>query len=167
MVRLAWIVGLLVLLGGGAALAWVLAPRLPAKPDIPKLQALATESCRCARAQRGNGAKRSCWVKFEGQAAHYKAGEFRSYCEPLSPSGYSFGDRPESQVVTEYSGMPEVSLCSLDEARIAQAAYDDALERRRAGDGSASPEGAFLAASEALARGEKLAASSSNDGCAG
>jgi hypothetical protein len=165
--RLTWILGLLALLGGGIALAWALPPRLPAKPDIPKLQALATESCRCARAERRDGAKKACWTEFEGQAAHYKAGEFKTYCEPISPSGYSFGDGEEAQVVKEYSGVPEVSLCSLDEARVAQAAYDEALRRQQSGDKSASPDQAFFAVAESLARGEKLAGSSSDGGCAG
>jgi hypothetical protein len=90
--RLAWVLGLLVLVGGGAALAWVLTPRLAARPDIPRLQALATESCRCARSTPGDGGKRHCWADFERQAARFDPSPYKTYCEPISPSGYCFGD---------------------------------------------------------------------------
>lgn len=110
--RLTWSLGLAGLLGGGAALVWALAPRFPAEPDIPRLQALATASCRCARAKPDEKAKRDCWGEFESQAAHYRHGEFATPCDPIAPRGYCFGDDPRRCVVKEYSSFPNASLCS-------------------------------------------------------
>src|SRR5688500_16561148 len=115
--RLVWVLGLLALVGVGAALVWALAPRPPAKPDIPRFQALATESCRCARTKPGEGAKRACWAEFERQIERYKPSRYFTACDPVSPRGYCLGDDPEACVATEYSSMPEASLCSEDEAK--------------------------------------------------
>ncbi|HEX8449657.1 MAG TPA: hypothetical protein VF652_08710 [Allosphingosinicella sp.] len=164
--RLGWSVGLMMLLGGGGALSWALAPRLPAKPDIPGLQALATESCRCARGKPDEGAKRACWAEFESRAASYKLGEFKTYCEPVSPSGYCFGTSGDDCVVKEYSASPETaSLCSAEEARIAEGAFNDAGER--APNDPAAAFKAFLDAARAIGRGEKVAAAPRDGGCAG
>ena len=165
--RFTWMPGLLVLLAGGGALIWALAPRGPAELDIPRLQALATESCRCARTKRDDGGKLACWAKFEDQAARHEHGEFFRPCDPIAPKGYCFGDDPKSCVVKEYSSMPEASLCSQDEARIAEAAFADAVRRKGEGDATANPDRAFVAASRALARGGGLAVPNHDGGCAG
>lgn len=170
--RLAWVLGLLVLLGGGAVLVRAPAvrapaPQRPAKPDIPRLQALATESCRCARSKTADRGKRACWAQFERQASRFDPAPYFSACDPISPKGFCFGDDLNACVVTEYAGVPDVSLCSQDEARTAMAAFEDARRRREAGDSTADPDKAFLAVSEALARGDRLAASAGDGGCAG
>lgn len=158
---------LLLLLGGGVALVWASRPQLPSKPDIHGLQQLATQSCRCARQTSDKAARSACWSDFERKAAHYRPRRYSTLCDPVSPSGYCFGDDPSTCVVKEYSSYREASLCSLDEARIAEAAFEDAIRRNREGDMSTHPDRAFLAAAKALARGEKLTASSRDGGCSG
>ena len=163
---LAWVLGLLALLGGGAALAWALAPRPPAKPDIPRFQALATESCRCARTMPGEGAKQACWAEFERLVERHKPRRHLTACDPVSPSGYCFGDDWETCVITEYSASPETaSLCSAQEARIAEAAFNDAAKKTP--NDPHAPFKAFFDTARAIARGEKLAASAGEGGCAG
>jgi hypothetical protein len=66
----------------------------------------------------------------------------------------------------EFSASPETeSLCSIEEARIAEAAFTDALER--APDDFNAALKAFSDTAQALARGEKHAASPRDGGCAG
>jgi hypothetical protein len=163
--RHVWVLGLLALLAGGAALGWALAPPLPVKPDIPRLQALATESCGCARTRPGKGAKQACWAEFERRIQRHKPVQYATACDPVSPSGYCFDGDLEACVITEYSASPDTaSLCSAEEARVAEAAFDDAL-KRTPNDPNAAFK-AFFDTARAFARGEKLSGSSGRGGCA-
>lgn len=87
-------------------------------------------------------------------------------CDPVSPSGYCFGEPPGDCVAKEYSVSPETaSLCSADEARIAEAAFNEAAEK--APNDRNAPFKAFYDTARALARGDKLASSAPVGGCAG
>jgi hypothetical protein len=157
----------IVLLAVAAAAVWTMSPRPPTGPDIPRLQALATQSCRCARTRPGGDGKRACWAEFERQASRFEPSEYFTACQPVSPSGYCFGEDVKACVVKEYAKIPDASLCSEDEARIAMAAFEEASRRREQGDATADPDKAVVAVSQALARGARLAASSADPGCVG
>lgn len=157
--------------------------------DEEAFAALATKSCQCARASDGSEAeKKDCWQEYKKTMAPFKIAAMGAACGPTSPQlDCAATDKGEKCWV---SGYATEGLCTSDEARAADAAFNSTYDRVMAEQGlSGQPkwsemsdaesdrwseasgkadEAAFAAFNDAVSRirnGETLAIAGKSGGC--
>lgn len=135
----------------------------PAGPKIARLQALALHSCQCERRHEGKKDKEACWRPFYAAVA------------PVAPSEEGLmlcGDPAEhfielptgETIVTRYVSSTAL-FCTKDEARIAQAAYNEAQLRREKDRTAPAPDDILEQLAAKFARGDLQQTARRDVGC--
>ena len=137
---------------------------LTKRPNVAALKSMAVRSCNCERAHKGQAAKTACWKPFYAAIKPRQVGD-EGIMMCGDPTEHSIELATGETIVTRYLSERAAEFCTVEEARIGQAAYDKAERIREHDPKAPSGDDVLDRLAAEFERGRSAEAALAEGGC--